>query len=177
MAVILAFAIAACDVGSVVSNNTGGPDGNMPMGTADAPGSGSGSNCQQLSANIPAGNHNPGMTCLTAGCHLIGNAGTNAPEFSYAGTLWKDVNGTTPYPGATIEIVVGGATKKVIAADNGNFFLPPALATPPTAAATATTMASACPTTTPMSGALVDNGGNCNNCHHAGGTTSPIYLQ
>ena len=41
---------------------------------------------------------------------------------------------------------------------------------------TATTKASGCPDTTPMSGALVDNGGNCNNCHRTGGTTTPMHL-
>jgi hypothetical protein len=180
MAVILAFAaFAACDVGSVVSsNNQGGPDGSVGGG-GDSGGSnvGSGSNCDPVAANAPDGHHNAGQTCLQAGCHLVGNTGANAPGYSIGGTLWRDSGGASPYPGATIEITIGGTTHKITTASNGNFFLPPALIPAPTAAAPGTTKASACPSTTPMSGQLVDNGGNCNNCHRTGGTTTPIYLQ
>ena len=55
----------------------------------------------------------------------------------------------------------------------------PAGLDPPTNATTATTKASGCaaaPMHVPMSGALVQGGGNCNNCHKNGGTTSPIHL-
>lgn len=177
IAVILAFAIAACDVGSVVSNNQGGPDGSTNSGTDGSGGSNNGSNCDQVAANAPDGHHNAGQACLQSGCHLIGNTGANAPEYSYAGTLWRDAGGASPYPGATIEIVVGGTTHKIVTATNGNFMLPPALAPAPTNGAPGTTKASACPSTTPMNGQLVDNGGNCNNCHRTGGTTTPINLQ
>jgi hypothetical protein len=177
IAVILAFALtAACDVGSVVTNNQGGPDGSM-NGGVDSPVGSNGSNCDALAANAPDGHHNAGQTCLQSGCHLVGQAGAGAPEYSYAGTLWRDSGGASPYPAATIEIVIGGQTHKITTATNGNFFLPPALAPAPTAAAPGTTKASACPSTTPMTGQLVDNGGNCNNCHRTGGTTTPIYLQ
>lgn len=126
--------------------------------------------------NLPDGHHNAGQTCLTAGCHLIGNTGAGAPEFSYAGTLYRDLQATNAFPGATIEIATGGTTHKVITATNGNFFIPKALATPPSAAMPASALASGCPSTMTMTGQLVDNGGNCNNCHRTGGTTTPIYL-
>jgi len=179
IAVILAFAIAACDVGSVVSNNQGGPDGSIGGGAdGSGGGSGSGSNCDALSTNLPDGHHNAGQACMQGGCHLIGNTGgANVPAFAYGGTLYRDSAGTNPYPGATIEVTIGGQTKKMVTGSNGNFYITSTLASPPTAAMTATTKASACPSTTPMSGALVDNGGNCNNCHKTGGTTTPIYLQ
>jgi hypothetical protein len=179
IAVILAFAIAACDVGSVVTNNQGGPDGSMNTGGPDGSGSvgSNGSNCDAVSNTPPDGHHNAGQTCLQSGCHLVGQAGANAPEYSVAGTLWRDSGGASPYPGATIEITVGGTTRKIVTASNGNFFSTPQLTTAPTAGTPGTTKASACPSTTPMSGQLVDNGGNCNNCHRTGGTTTPIYLQ
>jgi hypothetical protein len=178
--VILSLVLAACDVGSVVSNNQGGPDGSVTGGT-DAPGggSGSGSNCEAINATPPDGHHNAGQTCLAAGCHLIGNAGAGAPEFSAAGTIYKDTAGTTPYPGATVIITVGGTTHKMYAASTGapgNFYIAKALATPPSAAMPGTTKASACPNTSAMSENLVDNGGNCNNCHRTGGTTLPLYV-
>ncbi len=177
IAVILAFTFAAaCDVGSVVTNNQGGPDGSM-MGTPDSPVGSNGSNCDAISQTPPDGHHNAGQSCLQSGCHLIGNTGGAAPAYSYAGTLYRDSAGTQAYPGATIEVVIGGQTHKIITATNGNFFLPPALAPAPTAGSPGTTKASGCPSTTPMTGQLVDNGGNCNNCHRTGGTTTPVYLQ
>jgi len=186
IAVILLALAAACDVGSVVSNNQGGPDGST--GGTDtgggSNGSSAGSNCEAIqTANAPDGHHNAGMTCLAAGCHLIGNPGAGAPEYAAAGTIYKDTAGTQPYPGATVIMKVGGTTTKMIAAATGdagpgagNFFVAKALATPPSAAMTGTTSASACPNTSAMSENLVDNGGNCNNCHRTGGTTLPLYV-
>jgi hypothetical protein len=189
IAVILSLvaAVAACDVGSVVSNNQGGPDGSIGSnGSNGSNGSAGGSNCEAIvtdTANLPNGHHNAGMTCMTAGCHLIGNAGAGAPEYSYAGTLYKDTAGTQPYAGATIIVTVGGTQHKVVTSATGdagpgagNFFIAKALATPPTAAMTGQTAASACPNTTAMTESLVDNGGNCNNCHRTGGTTLPLYV-
>lgn len=170
IAVISAIFFAACDVGSIATNNTGGPDGSM--GSA-------GSDCATVAtANAPNGHHNAGLACMTAGCHLIGNTGVGAPEYSYAGTLYKDVGGTQPYAGATVTVVVGGQTYKMVTAATddlattgtpgvGNFFIPAVLAAPSTAAMTGSTNASACPTTMPMATPLIDNGGNCNNCHGA----------
>ena len=126
--------------------------------------------------NIPDGHHNAGQTCLQAGCHLIGNTGAGAPEYSFAGTLYHDVNGSMPFGGATIEVSVSSQVHKLVTASNGNFFITSALASPPTAAAPGTALASACPNTNTMAGQLVDNGGNCNNCHRTGGTTTPLYL-
>jgi len=176
IAVILAFAIAACDVGSVVTNNQGGPDGSM-MGGVDSPVGSNGSNCDPLATNNTDGHHNAGQTCLQSGCHLVGQTGAGAPEYSVAGTLWRDSGGASPYANATIEVTIGGTTHKLVTATNGNFFSPPALTPAPTAGSPGTTKASACPSTLPMSENLVDNGGNCNNCHRTGGTTTPIYLQ
>jgi hypothetical protein len=170
IAVIFTFFLAACDVGTIQQAGTG---------TDGGTGSGSGSNgvvCETISANIPAGHHNPGMSCITAGCHLDGQLGTGAPAYSYAGTVYKDVAGTIPYPGATIFVKLGATEKKVIAADNGNFWMVPGVAglDAPTNAMTATTKGSACPNSPPMVGALVQAGGNCNNCHRTGGTTAVL---
>jgi hypothetical protein len=182
--VIFALVLAACDVGSAVSNNQAGPDGSVTGGPdGSGGGSGSGSNCEAINATPPDGHHNAGQTCLQAGCHLIGNAGAGAPEYSAAGTIYKDTAGTQPYAGATVIMTVGGTTHKMISAATGNagpgagnFFIAKALATPPSAAMTGTTKASACPNTSAMSENLVDNGGNCNNCHRTGGTTLPLYV-
>lgn len=173
----------ACDVGSVINQqNSTGTDGGTKM---DGNGSGSGSNtalCEpDATASAPDGHHNPGMSCVAAGCHLTGQLGTNAPAFTYAGTLYTTSAGTTPLGGATIFIKVGTTEKKVITASNGNFFMTgaPAGIDAPTNTVTGTTKASDCAaaaTASSMSGALVQGGGNCNNCHRNGGTTSPIHL-
>jgi hypothetical protein len=170
----------ACDVGSVIQNSTGTDGGNN--GT-DSGGSGSGSAkaCEEISASPPDGHHNPGQNCIAAGCHLPGQQGTNAPPYTYAGTLYTTAAGTAPVAGATIFVKLGASEKKVISATNGNFWMGPAPAglDAPTNAATALTKASGCalaPMHVPMVGALVQGGGNCNNCHRNGGTTSPIHL-
>lgn len=172
----------ACDVGSVVQNSTGTDGGNN--GGTDGSGSGSGSGsaqCEEISATPPDGHHNPGQSCIAAGCHLTGQVGAGAPPFTYAGTLYTTAAGTTALAGATIFVKLGATEKKVITANNGNFWMsgPPAGLDPPTNAATALTKASGCaaaPMAVPMVGALVQGGGNCNNCHRNGGTTSPIHL-
>lgn len=184
IAVILSTLVfaAACDVGSVVSNNQGGPDGSVggggdTGGGSNGSGSGSGSNCIPLSNNLPTAHHNAGMTCLQGGCHLTGNTGANAPAYAVAGTLYRDPQGTNAYAGATITVTVGGTKHTAVTASDGNFYITSALMQqPPTNAMTGTTNASACPSTNAMSGLLVDNGGNCNNCHRTGGTTLPLYV-
>ena len=169
IAVIFSLVLGACDFGE--SPGAGG---------ADASGSGSGSDCENVAAApFAAGHHNPGMGCRsTAACHNAAlGLGTGAPEYSVAGTVYKDTAGTMPYPGATVLVTMGGTTKKFVTADNGNFWFVPALQPAPTAAMTAMTSASACPTTKPMSGLLVNGGGDCNSgACHAVGAQGPIYV-
>jgi hypothetical protein len=172
--VIASVLLVGCDVGSVLSHN-GGPDGG---GGGDSGGSG-GSNCQTLVSPPPTDHHNAGMGCMTAaGCHNAGlGLGAGAPEYSFAGTVYRDAAGTTPYAGATILVTAGGMTKKLIAGDQGNFQITPILLAAPTNTATANTKGSACPSETAMSGALVGGGGNCNGggtCH--GGTQGKIHV-
>jgi hypothetical protein len=132
--------------------------------------------CDAVSTATGDGHHNAGQTCLQVGCHLTGNTGAGAPEYSIAGTLYQDAGGGSAFAGATIELTIGSQVHKVITASNGNFFLPPALAAAPTAAMPGSALASACPDTVMMVGQLVDNGGNCNNCHRTGGTTTPMHV-
>jgi len=171
IAVISTLVLAACDVGELPGTTTDG-------GGGGGDGSGSGSNCEAIAAAPPAGHHNPGLGCRTgAGCHNAAlGLGTNAPEYSIAGTLYKDSAGTMPYPGGTVLVTIGGMTHKSIAADNGNFWFVPALVASPTATTPGTTSASACPNTQPMIGQIVAGGGDCNNCHRNGGTTLPVYV-
>ncbi|HUS28175.1 MAG TPA: hypothetical protein VMZ53_06690 [Kofleriaceae bacterium] len=183
MATAATAIFTACDVGSVVQNSTGTDGGTKMDGTGSGSGSGSGSaaNCEEISATPPDGHHNPGQNCIAAGCHLTGQLGTNAPPFTYAGTLYTTAAGTAPVAGATIFVKMGATEKKVLSANNGNFWMGPAPAgiNAPTNAMTATTKASGCalaPNHVPMVGALVQGGGNCNNCHRNGGTTTPIHL-
>ncbi|HSD88263.1 MAG TPA: hypothetical protein VLB44_12135 [Kofleriaceae bacterium] len=171
--VILSIVLAGCDVGSI--NNAGATDAN---GSGSGSGSGSGG-CETISASPPDGHHNEGQSCIAAACHLATALGTNAPAFAYAGTMYTTSAGTTPMVGATVFIKFKGVEKKVITASNGNFFMSPGVAglDSPSVADNANTRVSGCPTvSTPMSGPLQQGGGNCNNCHKIGGTTSPIYI-
>ena len=174
-AVILSLFAAACDVGAIPGH---GPDGSINNGSGD--GSGSNAVCEELNAAPPAGHHNPGMGCMTAGgCHNSAlGLGVAAPAYAYGGTLYRDSAGTQPFAGATIFVKLGATEKKVITADNGNFWVVPGAAglDPPSIAMQATTKASGCPDTAPMIGTLQQGGGNCNNCHRNGGTTLPIHL-
>jgi hypothetical protein len=120
------------------------------------------------------------MGCRSASqCHNAQlGLGTGAPEYSIAGTVYKDRLATMPYPGATILVNMGGTTRKAVAADNGNFWFVPALQPAPSATMTAMTSASACPTTTQMGGLLVGGGGDCNsgNCHAPGSAQGAVYI-
>jgi len=175
--IVASVLLAACDVGTVLSHN--GTDGGG--GGGDTGGSG-GSNCEALVSPAPADHHNAGMGCMTAaGCHNAGlGLGAQAPEYSYAGTVYKDAAGTQPYAGATILVTLGGVTKKLIAGDQGNFQITPGLLAAPTTQATANTHGNVCPSVTgTMAGALVAGGGNCNaggTCHGPGGTQGKIHL-
>jgi hypothetical protein len=164
-------AAAGCDVGSVVAH--AGGDGGGGGGDGGGGGGDGGSNCETVVASPALGHHNAGQTCLGAGCHLTGNLGAGATEYSYGGTVYRDAAGTQPYAGATILVTNGGVTKKLVTDSLGNFYTTPLLLPAPT---NATTKASACPTTTPMIGTLNAGGGNCNNCHKTGGQAAPIHI-
>jgi hypothetical protein len=171
--IIFSLCLAACDVGE------------LPGLTGDgAGGDGSGNGCIPVAAQILPGHHVPPMVtgCMSAaGCHNAGlGLGTNAPEYSYAGMLYK-ADKTTPYGGASIVVKLGAAQKTAIAADNGEFYMVPGVAgiDPPTNAMTALTSASGCPTVAPMVGVLTQGGGDCNKggCHTPGVGQGAIYLQ
>lgn len=176
--VSLLFA-SACDVGTVLANQGGGGDAG-----GSGSGSGGGSNCGNLVSPAPeahlhtaGGTSNAGMACIAAGCHLDGQMGTNAPSYSYAGTVYTDAAGTTPAAGSTVFVTAGGTTRKVVADAAGNFFVDTALLAAPTNQATANTSATECPKITPMVGSLVQGGGNCSatgTCH--GGSQGKIHL-
>jgi len=182
--VSLLFA-SACDVGTVLANQGGGGDGgNGGSGSGSGSGSGGGSNCGDLVSPAPAphlhatgGTSNAGQACVASGCHLPGSTGTNAPPFSYAGTVYTTAAGTTPATSAVVMVTNAGTTRKLIADSDGNFYEDPALLAAPTNQATANTAATACPTSTPMAGALVAGGGNCSaggTCH--GGSEGKVHL-
>ena len=173
--VIFTLCLAACDVGELP-----GATGDANGGSGDAAGNG----CVPVvtaAADIPDGHHNPGMGCMSAaGCHnqALG-LGTNAPAYSYGGTLYK-ADKTTPYPGATIVVELGGAAKKVVTANNGNFWMVPGVPglDPPTNTMTAKTSASGCPNVAPMATLLTQGSGDCNKsgCHTPGVGTGAIFL-
>src|SRR4051812_44801274 len=157
-AVLISF-LVACSVGEVPGNGAV-----SDSGTAD--GSGSGSDCIDRKTPATAHDHggtpgasNAGIGCVTPNCHAAGSTGPGAPEFQFAGTLYK-TGGTMPNPGATIRVKSGTMEAKAVADSAGNFYVEVGIL--PDMPFPANTFATACPTTTPMSTALGTGDGNCN---------------
>jgi hypothetical protein len=171
--VISSLFVAACDVGSI--------PGAVPDGGGGGGGDGSGSAedvC--VDAVTPAAAKHThaddatskrGQACMVGGCHLAGNTGAAAPEFTFAGTVSTAVDGATPKPGATVKVTFGSTTIASVTDEDGNFYSTQTITLP------AKTIATSCPTLAPMVGLIVTGGGNCNNCHVTGGTTTPMYVQ
>lgn len=119
-----------------------------------------------FAGNVPTTNP-AGQSCFS--CH--GPGGT-APEFLFAGTVYKDVAGTQP--AAQVEVRVRdatGAARSAYTDADGNFYLLKGLN--PALVAPATTGARDATTTQLMTGAI--NNGSCNSCHRNGGQT-PIHV-
>lgn len=113
--------------------------------------------CAPPAATVPSGVHNPGAACAT--CH----DGSLAPLWTVSGTLYTDLAGSAPVPGATIHVTdATGQALDLVTADNGNFWTTQAVTPPLTVAA------SRCPQTARMISPATT--GNCNaaGCHDAG---------
>lgn len=167
--VIASLFLAACDVGSALPPGGSQPDG----GTG-------GSGCVNAISpprtghvHAAGGTSNAGQACLLSGCHLATSLGVGALPHDFMGTLYTGSDGTTTVPGATVEIMTGGATLTATTDADGNFYASGNLTFP------ATTLATSCPSLRSMVGQLQTGGGNCNNCHRtgAGAVTAPIFLQ
>jgi len=122
--------------------------------------------CDDPIAPTSDGHHRPGEDCLM--CHYQGGGG---PPFSFGGTLYTDIAGTTPVAGAAIHVIdTMGTDAVVITAANGNFWSYDLLTFP------AVAFASLCPDVTPMATPIGETDGSCNKsgCHTSGfGITVP----
>jgi hypothetical protein len=138
-----------------------GPDaGGDPVTAPDA----GDEECAPPVANLPNGNHNAGLACLS--CH---NGAGPAPRWTVAGTLYADRNGGTPLAGATIRVRDNaGLELELVTAANGNFYTSQAVQFP------VTVSASKCPDTRPMTGK--PQVGDCNSCHTANSPQGRIHL-
>lgn len=168
--VISSLILAACDVGEIPGAGGGGDGGGG--GTTD--GTATGNGCvDSVTPASPAhihtdgGTSNAGQGCMNLGCHLAGGLG---PMFTFAGTVYADMAGTAPKPGATVKVEFGTTVISAVADTDGNFYSTQDITLP------AKTLATACPTVAPMVGMIVTGGGNCNNCHRPGGEAVPVYV-
>ena len=161
-AAIALLVLGACDVGSVLVNN-GTPDGGTGCVNAATPGA--------THLHVAGGTPNQGQICLVSGCHLAASLGAGANPFAFAGTLYTTAAGTTIATGATVKVAFGTTTLTATTDADGNFTVLGTLTFP------ATSLATECPSLKPMVASLGTGGGNCNNCHRLGGTTSPMFLQ
>ena len=184
--VLVPILFGACSVGSYGETMEGPKDGMMSTDDRDV--------CAtRVAPASPAHDHvtaplgpRSGTGCVVAGCHLTGNTGANAPPFSIAGTVYKDLNGTIPNPGVVVRLFPADGKKSVattVTDAAGNFSInDPALTAFPYK-----TDVTACDSDTvakgirPMVGGILKQEMNCNagnTCHQASPTktATPVYL-
>jgi cytochrome c553 len=119
-----------------------------------------------FAANTPTTNP-AGRPCLQ--CH--GAAGP-APRFAFGGTVYKDAIGT-PAPQVEVRVVgADGQARTAFTNADGNFFF---LAASGAVSFPALAGARDSDSTELMTTATAN--GNCNACHRAGGTTTPLVVQ
>jgi hypothetical protein len=183
-----AGALAGCSVGTygetmqgTDGNMGGGDDRNLCADRVATPGT------AYNHVSAPTGTR-AGMGCIAAACHLAGNTGAGAPAFGFAGTVYKDTNGTIPNPGVKVRLFPStGNTKKSIAfsvSDSaGNFYISDTTLTayPYNTDVTACNADSVAMGIRPMVGSILKAEANCNagnTCHQAAPakTATPIYL-
>lgn len=185
LAVVLsAFALGACDVGTVLNQQGSSvPDaggGTKTDGSSGAKMDGSGGNgCIQLNPNsAPDGHHNAGQNCLNAGCHSAAAPGSGATPWAFGGTL-VDAAGNG-IGGATIIVTPagGGTPIKVITAVSGgagpgagNFYFGGTVNM-----VGATVSASGCPNVANMNATLNAAGGQCQSSGCHGGAQGKVHL-
>jgi hypothetical protein len=167
------LALVACTVGEdFYAPNPGGGDGSGGGGGDGSGGGGGGGaadaapgeeDCEPAAAGpLESGNHNPGLSCITGGCHDGNTAGV--PRWRAAGTVYSAINGGAAVAGATVIVTdANGAELKLITAQNGNFWTEQNLAFPLRVGA------SKCPDTQQMLGTVDQAGASCNRagCHDA----------
>jgi len=158
---------SSCEVGDVTTagtpqvttDATAAEDGGgevTPDATAADP------NCSPAAAPNGNGQHNAGTSCIDQGCH---DGGGPPPKWTLSGTLYTDIEGTTPLAGGTIIFTDANAQEiKLITASNGNFYTGDPIAFP------ITVKGSRCPNTVPMIAPVTAAQGSCNlaGCHGAG---------
>ena len=116
--------------------------------------------------------HRPGQPCLL--CH--DGALGNPPQFSVAGTVYVDADGSTPADGAVVTLTpASGAEYKATTNAAGNFYVNPSQLTPTYPMKVSVTYKG---TSVDMT-SLVGRDGSCAGCHTAtAGPSSagPVYI-
>ena len=184
---LLILLSAACSVGTYGESMDDGDD--MMMGTDDR------NLCATrgtaatpyMHTSAPTGPRS-GMGCVAAGCHLAGNTGSGAGAFAFAGTVYKDMNGTVPNGGATVRLFpsTGNTMKsiaKAVSDSAGNFIIRDTTLTmyPYNTDVTACGADGVAMGIRPMVGSIQRAEANCNaggTCHQAAPTktATPVYL-
>lgn len=179
-----ALLLAACSVGEYGETQMMG--GDTMMNTEDK------NLCVNKGTPGTAYNHTTmptgpraGMGCIAVGCHLTGNTGAGATAFAFAGTVYKDTNGTTPQPGVTVRIFAAGGKRslaKAVSDSAGNFIIRGDFsAFPYETDVTGCGMDSVAQGIRPMLSPIARTDANCNaggTCHQAAPqkTATPVYL-
>ncbi|MGE5182780.1 MAG: hypothetical protein ACM31C_11985 [Acidobacteriota bacterium] len=160
MAVILSLFVAACDVGSAITNGQQ-PDSGMGSGKMD----GSGSNVTMAHTHAaPVNANNPtnaGLGCMSVNCHSATTPGTGATPYTFAGTVFTGPAASMGNPNITVR--VGALTAVTDAA--GNFYSTSAVTFPQNTGAGSSN----------MQGQISVGDCNSSGCHQfPGGAQTPI---
>jgi hypothetical protein len=179
--------VAACTVGEIPDKNPATPGTDAGSGSGTTDGGANANGCvdrlpppaADAHSHLAGGGTNAGMDCTLGGCHKKGALGAGAPEFRFAGTVYK-ADGTTPTVGAVV-LFTSGAKKTPFYTDSaGNFNIradDPSLATP---FSNGNVSVTGCPTIHPMGGLVTEGtplvGCGSSGCHGPGGTGGKLTL-
>jgi len=161
---------SACGGGSSSSSSSGESDSSSGGDSSSSSGGSDDVSPTENSSDSQSGSngtsHNAGRDCLSSNCH--GGSSMEADKrYTYAGTVYSDVAGTTAATGKLIVITEASGTKINITSDrNGNFYTRQGT---PSAGYSATIQGN---TTAMISQPAT---GACSSCHITGGVTLPIY--
>lgn len=155
----------SCNVGDV---SEGGPNVASDAAAAVTDGGGEADalaadpDCEPAATPNGNGQHNAGISCIVGGCH---DGASGPPLWTLAGTLYTDLEGTTPLAGGTLIFTDANDQEiKLTTASNGNFYTGDAIAFP------VKVKASRCPNSLSMDMAITTAQASCNQagCHAAG---------
>jgi hypothetical protein len=177
--------VGACTVGEIPDKNPATPGTDAGSGSGTTDGGANANGCVERLADPQLDFHphggvatasNAGMDCTVGGCHAV-PLGTNAPEFRFAGTVYK-ADGTTPSVGAVVLFTTGAKKTPFYTDKAGNFNVRADDVTFAKPFTQGNISVTGCPTIHAMGGNVTDAKSGCgsNLCHGPGGSGGKLTL-